>query len=104
VMSVSPRPAAGPVKPQPCATAALPPSWHAYPGGNTLTGTGGVGAEEAGENMPSHDAARTAAALPAKGLMLPAPPGLGPRPRSPAPLRRDGQAQGLPGPRAPPAR
>jgi len=35
---------------------------------------------------------------------VPVPPGLGLRPPSPAPLRRDKRSQGLPCPRAPPAR
>lgn len=100
------------MKPQPCATAALPPSWHAYPRGNSLAAAGGVGAEEAEEKVcrrmtPARAPATSPAeTLSAPGSQVPAAPAMLPRlvlrPPSPAPLRRDQRSQGLACPRPPP--
>jgi len=56
------------MKPQPCAVAPLRPSWHAYPGGNTLTAAGSLGA---GEEVCSRLTSATApVTLPAETVMF----------------------------------
>jgi len=103
------------MKPQPGAIASLRSSWHAYPRGNTLVAADGLGAGEEfaiawcrPEPPPpyrrtfsgSRRRIPAAPVLPRHGTG----PGLGLRPPSPAPLRRDKRSQGLACPRAPPAR